>query len=304
MIDKLLTFYTPRMAIAVEEAPEADKPRQVAVSLEMSRLPIQLLTPEPVTPTDLALAHHPDYVAAVLAGSRQTGFGYRARSADLAATLPTGALLAAARAALEGRGPCAALASGFRHAGYNHGGIGCTFNGLMVAALKLMADGSIERLAIIDADHGFSAGTDEILSRWRDRPRQSNRFDGACRDISHHSLGRAFHAPWSASAYLERMRALGAELEAFEPELILYQAGTDASAVLSDDGLFERDCRLFEHAARLRIPVAWCIGGGYEQEPDGSIPRTIDRHIATFRAALRFARPWPEVEPEESMVPL
>src|SRR5260221_622172 len=195
MIDKLLTFYTPRMAIAVEEAPEADKPRQVAVSLEMSRLPIQLLTPEPVTPTDLALAHHPDYVAAVLAGSRQTGFGYRARSADLAATLPTG-------------------------------------------------------------------------------------------------------------AYPGRRRPLGAGPGAFGRELFLSQAGPDAGAVLPDAGLSERACRLFEHAARLRIPVAWCIGGGYEQEPDGSTPRTIDRHIATFRAALRFARPWPEVEPEESMVPL
>ena len=36
--------------------------------------------------------------------------------------------------------------------------------------------------------------------------------------------------------------------------------------------------------ARARVPVAWNLAGGYQREPDGSIPKVLEIHDNTLRA--------------------
>jgi len=206
------------------------------------------------------------------------------------------ALFGSDRGRPEAAGPVAALSSGFHHAGYDSCGGFCTFNGLMVTAMALLRrHESVSRVAIIDADQHYGDGTDDIIERLHE---EGARFHGpkgpaVVEDaIFHYTFGGEFHTPHQAKEYLARMRSLEGDLATFKPDVLLYQAGADAhrddplGGVLSTEELFERDKILFGITRRLEIPVAWNLAGGYQREPDGSIPKVLEVHVNTFRAAL------------------
>ena len=75
--------------------------------------------------------------------------------------------------------------------------------------------------------------------------------------IFHYSFGKDFHSPGQAEAYLKRIEKLRQELEAFDPEVIIYQASADAhcddplGGVLTTEQLMERDCRAAPLAVTL-----------------------------------------------------
>ena len=66
-------------------------------------------------------------------------------------SLPNGAAVA----------PCC----GFHHAGYDHAGGFCTFNGLMVTACALRDEGLAGQVGILDFDKHWGDGTDGIIKR-------------------------------------------------------------------------------------------------------------------------------------------
>jgi acetoin utilization deacetylase AcuC-like enzyme len=142
---KIATFYDEAMiADSESHSPGSSKPRPVVRACVEQGLPIEIKSFEPVTREDLALAHDPDYVRDILDLRRPNGFGNF--SPDVARSLlyTSGAELAAARYALAHGVACAPVC-GFHHAHYDETGGFCTFNGLMVTAIKLLNEGrSIE----------------------------------------------------------------------------------------------------------------------------------------------------------------
>ena len=77
-------------------------------------------------------------------------------------------------------------------------------------------------------------------------------------------------------------------LDAFEPTLVLYDAGADAHEVdglghleLSDAGMLARDTAVLRECASRSIPVATVIGGGYDRDRG----RLAKRHATIFHAA-------------------
>ena len=77
-------------------------------------------------------------------------------------------------------------------------------------------------------------------------------------------------------------------LDAFEPSLVLYDAGADAHEVdglghleLSDAGMLARDTAVLRACASRQIPVATVIGGGYDRDRR----RLARRHATIFHAA-------------------
>lgn len=258
-------------------SPSSRKPGEVAAALRSSNLQVQLVEPTPVTEAELCRAHDPEFVRDILSGMRANGFGNR--SPDVARTLPytSGALLSAARAAMN-EGAAAALASGFHHAGYAQAGGFCTFNGLMVAALALLAEKVVARVAILDCDQHYGNGTDGIIRHF------------GLKSILHDTLGQSFDRPQHAEAYLQFLRGLHSSYEAVRPGIILYQAGADAhvddplGGVLTTEQMRERDRIVFSLARDLGIPIAWCLAGGYQVEVDGSIGKVVALHLNTFRA--------------------
>jgi len=155
-------FYTDKLlADSGSFSPSAGKPKFVVEAWRRADLPIDWRTIVPATFDDICLAHNPTFVGSILAGTARNGFGNHRH--DVARSLPytAGAMLNAASCALECGIACAPV-SGFHHAGYSTATMFCTFNGLMVTALKLLRAKQVRRVLILDLDQHYGNGADEI----------------------------------------------------------------------------------------------------------------------------------------------
>jgi len=273
-------FYSDRMVCDARSfSPSAGKPREVVRSWRAAGIPLDIAEPQPVTPAELATAHDPAFVRGVLAGTIPNGFGNT--SPEVAATLPytTGAMLSAARWVLSEGAVAAAPCSGFHHAGHALASGFCTFNGLMVTALVLRAEGRARRVAILDFDQHFGDGTDEIIDA----------LDIDC--VRHVTAGERRRTPADVPAFLDDIDPW---IDAMaDCDLLLYQAGADPhvddplGGWMTTAELRERDRRVF-HAARARnLPVVWNLAGGY-QTP---LRKVLDIHDNTARECVAA---WPD----------
>lgn len=262
-------------------SPSDRKPREVADALLRRPWPIELIAPEPTPVADICRIHHEDYVTDVLELRRASGFG--SISASVARSLPytCGAFHDAAVTALR-EGISASLSSGFHHAGPSMARGFCTFNGLMIAAARLLAAGRVKKVAIVDCDYHYGDGTQAIIDAL-----------ALSEQVLHISFGLTYDKPSQAEAYLSHVHRLKGILETQRPEVILYQAGADThiddplGGLLTSEQMRERDRVMFAIAHDLSIPLTWNLAGGYQVEPDGSIPRVVELHLNTFEEALR-----------------
>ena len=253
-----------------------------------------LLTRSPAaTMAELALAHDPGYVGAVLEGTLsadiQRRIGLPWSETLVARSLSTtGGSIAATRSALE-NGLSGQLAGGTHHAHRDFGSGYCVFNDLAVAALVILAEGNVARIAIIDLDVHQGDGNAAILAG-----------HAAVFVLSIHgeknfpfrkvpsTLDVGLADGTEDAAYL---RALAGALERvvdFRPELILYLSGVDVLASdklgrlsLTFDGLEQRDRMVFQFCRRRGIPVSIAIGGGYADP----ITDSVQAYASTFRVA-------------------
>jgi acetoin utilization deacetylase AcuC-like enzyme len=148
----------------------------------------------------------------------------------------------------------------------------------MVAALALHHEDGVQRVGILDYDMHIGNGTDDIISRL------------GLSFVSHFTAGAhyvdASDAPQLLAELPARVRAMAG------CDVVLYQAGADQhvddplGGVLTTEQLAQRDRIVFETLGELGIPVAWNFAGGYQREADGSIPKVIEIHSNTARAAI------------------
>lgn len=250
----LPVFFAPEMVAHPESfSPSAAKPQQVVDHWRALQLPIELHRPEPVTEQQIALAHDAAYVREVLSCARANGF--RDRSPRVAASLPwtTGAMLSAARHALRTGGIACAPCSGFHHAHWDHNYGYCTFNGLMVTALALRAEGH-PRIGILDCDMHFGDGTEDILKHLEEPS-----------FVQHFTAGDAYDQPSQAEAFLARLPEIVRSMK--DCAVLLYQAGADPhvddplGGWLTTEELRRRDEIVFREARALGLPVAWNLAG-------------------------------------------
>jgi len=268
-------FYSPKqVAVTSSESPSAGKPAAVVASWQELGLPIRIAEPQSVTVDDFVLAHDRSFVEDVLACRRNNGFDNR--SVQVAAALPwtTGSLHSAARHVLAHGGVAAAPCSGFHHAGYDHPAGYCTFNGLMVTALKLKGEGRIARIGILDCDQHFGDGTEELIARHR-----------ASIWITHVTASQDYER--HAGKFLAALPALVRKFKGCD--VVLYQAGADPhvddplGGFLDDDQLAQRDAIVFAETRKLGLPVAWNLAGGY-QTP---LRLVLDIHDRTMIECVR-----------------
>jgi acetoin utilization deacetylase AcuC-like enzyme len=267
-------------------SPSASKPTAVAEALRAKYPGVEFVPPDRLAVTDFYRCHDRSYVDDILAKRRKNGFGTLSDSVNASLPYTNGAMFAACRLATPEK-PACALVAGFHHAGYaGHEGLGyfCTFNGLMVSALKMLDRPRVERVAIVDCDMHRGNGTEDILDR----------VDLHRERILHISFGYYYNSPVHAPAYLESLSPDGgpvaSSLETFRPQLIVYQSGADVhvddpfGGVLTEPEMFERDRRVFRIARNLDLPVAWCLAGGYQADADGGIGTVVRLHLNTFEA--------------------
>ncbi|MES2570170.1 MAG: hypothetical protein V4710_08965, partial [Verrucomicrobiota bacterium] len=244
-------------AVSVSFSPSAGKPALVVADYlkHFSDL-VEIQSFEPATPADLTLAHDAKYVSGVLDGTVKNGFDTFEK--EIAESLPytTGSLMAAARHVLtENNQNASRIAvsptSGFHHAGYNYGSAFCTFNGLMVTAIKMHELGLARRILIMDFDQHYGDGTDDI--------------------IEHLGIDYVTHVTaWKS--YNTKATALKAARYLFEMaqepyDLVLYQAGADIhvddplGGLLTTEEMITRDYSVMTGCLMRNIPLVWNLAG-------------------------------------------
>ena len=189
-------------------------------------------------------------------------------------------------------GVAGSLSSGLHHARRDHGAGYCTFNGLALAALHAAADG--RRVLILDLDAHCGGGTHSLVAG---DPRivqvdvSTNGFD------SYLPAGaNTLDLITVAGDYLPMVTRRLDEVTTAGFDLVLYNAGMDAHEHggggvpgIKHDVLRVRERLVFEWAARLRIPIAFVLAGGYTStrlDVDG----LVGLHRLTIAAAAAAVR--------------
>jgi acetoin utilization deacetylase AcuC-like enzyme len=286
-LDSIPVFFSDRM-VADSQAfsPSARKPEMAVRSWREAGLPIEVLDFSPVTREQLCAVHDPTFVDGVLSCWINNGFGNRSPAVAAALPYTSGALLAAARAAIANRAVACAPVSGFHHAGYSTAEGFCTFNGLMVTAVALLESGESRRVGILDYDAHYGNGTDDIIDRIGVVDRISHYTFGA------HPIGRdnAWSKVRAIPEIIDRMVSEGCDV-------IIYQAGADPhvkdpfGGYLTSHELRARDALAFRSCKGLGIPIVWDLAGGY-QKVSGvddfyrSIRPVLDIHDATMEECV------------------
>jgi acetoin utilization deacetylase AcuC-like enzyme len=271
-------FYTPKMVADSESfSPSAAKPKLAVEPWLAHGFNIDIVEPSPVTPEQLYRAHKPDYVNGVLTCRIPNGFDNRSKAVANSLIYTSGAMLDAAKDAILTDGFACAPVSGFHHACWDKGGGYCTFNGLMVASLDLLASGTAKTVGILDCDNHYGNGTDDIIKCLGNEDR-----------IIHFTAGKSHFEPVSFLKTLaDRIRNLYSACD-----VLLYQAGADPhindplSGWMTTAQLQNRDITVFETAREMRLPVAWNLAGGYQRDANGQILPVLQIHDNTMKACL------------------
>ena len=268
----------------------------------------------PATEGELALAHTPDYIGAVLQGTlsaaaqREIGFPWSERM--VARSLRSvGATIAAARAALAvpGGGVALHLAGGTHHAYADKGSGYCVFNDVVVAARLMQAEVFRHhrrglRVWVIDLDVHQGNGTAAIL---RDDPSvftlslhgaKNFPFRKDLGDLDVDLPDGCTDAPYLAALDAALAQAWQRQLDSGGPPgLAFYLAGADphegdrlGRLKLTDAGLAERDRRVLDWLGRHRVPVAVTMAGGYGHD----IRTTVAVQLRTVQLAHAAWQTW------------
>lgn len=280
-------YYSDRYCAATHAWDTTRKSGNVATILRLnSRYKACIVVPPvPLTRDQITRAHDSHYVDAVETGdnlimAESNGFKWCPYLYD-AVRYSNGGVLAAARTALD-EGVSGSLSSGLHHATRRFGGGFCTFNGLAIAAIDLLFHRDVRRVLIIDYDAHYGDGTADIIADY-------NGIDQI--DVSSHDV-RAItpDANDYGQLYLDIIsKSLGgARIEQYD--LVLYNAGMDPHEHCQIGGipgvtagvLYERDRMVFERCASKRVPVAFCLAGGYQSQ------RLTTTALATLHAETCF----------------
>jgi acetoin utilization deacetylase AcuC-like enzyme len=284
-------FYDARQSVANNPSlsPSAGKPALVVKEWKDRGYDFALGSVTPVTREHYYRVHERKHVDDILDCNKNNGFGNN--SADVAAALPwtSGSLLSAALEALHSKTNTCSPTSGFHHAGYSASGGFCTFNGLALTAVHLHDVESINRIGILDIDHHYGNGTDDIISKLN------------LKYIHHYTFGgdNADNYEWNGDHRAQRwLSRLPSIVKSFKDcEIIIYQAGADPhvddplGGALTSAQMRERDRIVFSLAAEMKVPVVWNLAGGY-QKP---IQRVLSLHNATMEECLKVMASAPVV---------
>ena len=246
--------------------------------------------PNPIAKELLLLAHDGAYVDRFLAGEltdkeeKRIGLTPWTPAMIERTQVLMGGAVEATTHALQHGGIAGNMAGGTHHAHRDFGSGYCVFNDLAVCAMHALENLDVERVAIVDFDVHQGDGTATILA---DEPRAltisvhcSTNFPFR-KSVSDHDLPVP---PESGDeVYLNTVREAMTLCEAFEPDLILYQAGVDgleADALgklnVSKEGMSKRNRLVFESAHAQNIPLVVFMGGGYAKPIDASLDAFYD----------------------------
>lgn len=272
-------FFNDKMVVKkVLESPSPRKPSMVVEQWLSKGFKMDIKDVLPISSAQIKTAHSSDFVDGIMSGEIENGF--RTKDKEVIDSLPytSGSFLQAAKEALKNGKVAVSPTSGYHHATHKAAMGYCTFNGLMIAAIDLLKSESVKKIAILDCDHHYGNGTDDII----------NELD-LSHQIVHITARRSY--PYNA---VEFFKLLPQFLESFKKcDIIFYQAGADChindpfGGFLTTEEMQKRDRIVFEFCKENNLPIVWNLAGGYQEEklPNGtnSIQKVLDLHNNTMQ---------------------
>ncbi len=257
--------------------------------------PGDLVQPSPPTRQVLARVHSETYLRKIEDGNftlaeqlkLEVPFSPALRDAM---TLCCGGTLEAARRALDS-GVAVHLGGGFHHAFADHGEGFCLLNDVAVAARAVLAEGLVERVAVVDLDVHQGNGTAAIFAEdpavFTFSMHQENNYP-AVKPPGDLDVG--LDDGTSDRRYLEILEENLGHVWEHGPELVIYLAGADpyredqlGGLGLTLEGLRERDRAVLQGCRGQGVPVAVTLAGGYAVDTED----TVEIHCGTVREAIR-----------------
>ena len=257
----------------------------------------ELIPPRPASWSDLGRVHTTEYLDKVRDGTLsleevlrlEVPFSPELREAWM---LCCGGTSQTAELALA-HGVAMHLGGGFHHAFPGHGEGFCLFNDVAVAASKLLAEGKVRSVLVVDLDVHQGNGTAHIF---RHEPRV---FTLSFHQEDNYPL---FKPPSDLDVglpdgtgdeeYLGLLRRhLPSVVEETNPDLVLYLAGADpyredqlGGLALTIGGLEERDRTVIATCLEAEAGVGVVLAGGYARNTED----TVEIHANTVRMARRL----------------
>lgn len=249
------------------------------------RRPGEFVRPRPVTRADLLKVHTEDYVRSLLRPDVLAGI----LEVPVVRRLPawvihwrilrpmryaTGGTILACRLALE-HGVAINLGGGYHHAAGGWGGGFCVYSDVPLAVKGLHDEGLISTVLVVDLDAHQGNGTAAVFRDW---PWAS------ILDLYEADIFPARKEPedyplpvgpgLTGGEYLGFVRdTLPAALDAVQPDLVVYNAGSDpfvgdplACYRLTGADLAKRDLLVVDMVRQRAIPLAMVLSGGYSAE--------------------------------------
>lgn len=298
------TFYSSAYTVELPEGHRFPMEKYGHIRRELPRrsgLPEAWIAESPEIPRSEAIrAHTASYVDAFVAGEldrrhmRRIGFPW---SEGLVGRILTtvGGTWAATHAALD-EGIASNLAGGTHHAGADFGEGFCVFNDIAIAALSVLEQGLVERVAVVDLDVHQGNGTAQIMGSRADtfllsvHGEKNYPFVKTVSDIDVGVIDGT-----SDERFLDLVQGVLGAVERFAPDLVFYQAGVDVIAAdtlgrlsMSHDGVEARDHLVFERVRKMGVPLVLVLGGGYADPID----ETVEAHVRTYRSLNRVFELW------------
>jgi acetoin utilization deacetylase AcuC-like enzyme len=250
--------------------------------------------PSPVSPKDLRQVFNPQYVQQLVDGTldvkamRRIGFPWSAQLIQRSLTAVGGTVLTA-KLALE-HGKALNLTGGYHHAFANYGSGFCLFNDLYLAAWAMLQSPHIDKVLIFDCDVHQGDGTAKLAENNAQIYTVSIHGEKNFPYRKQHS-NLDFNLPKGTqdTEYLETVdSALHLAINTFQPDAVIYDAGVDIHTdddlghlSISTEGVYQRDCIVFDTCQSKGLPIAAVIGGGYQR----NIDNLVEVHLQLYKAA-------------------
>ncbi|MEM7646815.1 MAG: histone deacetylase, partial [Pseudomonadota bacterium] len=164
----------------------------------------------------------------------------------------------------------------------------CIFNDFALAANHLITEKRVERVAIVDLDVHQGDGNASllknnphvfVLSLHGEKNYPFRKFE------SDHDIGLPDFC--DDQTYIEQLHRGLSAVDAFRPDIVLFQAGVDILELdklgrlnISYQGLWQRDLLVLGHFKEQGIPVSMAIGGGYSDPIEHSVKGYIQTYLA------------------------
>ena len=256
-----------------------------------------VIDPGTITDEDLLRVHSAAYVRSIATGcyndltALRLGLPWHP-TINTRSRAATAGTLAAAKAAMED-GIAVNMAGGTHHAFADRGEGYCVFNDVAVATAALRIHEPLLHVMVIDLDAHQGNGTAALFAGDPHTFTYSlhvGRNYPSRKEISSQDVEVSRYA--SADEYFQQLSAtLPGAIEAFEPDLVFYNAGVDVhendrfgQMKLATTDMRERDRFALTLCRRWSIPVAVVYGGGYNRTEG----YTAELHVQTIEAAAQL----------------